>query len=160
MSFRQYSYKQKKWVGPACAIFFGACAWTFLEKAREQPRGLIINHMIELSPSSAQVFHWTLFGFSMLFVVTGIAAFVLSFGKEKYITITAHSIRAPKNGFSDIEIEVPFADIKSMQLQEIQKQRFLHITHANGKLSIVQSLLPSKAAFEEICALITAKVQK
>lgn len=162
MSLNQkiYRYKQKWWLGPACAILFGLCAWMFWIKAHEPPRGLMIKHMIELSPGEAQVFHWALFAVSMLLVALGVLVFLTSFKSERYITISATSIRAPKSGISSLEVDVPFDSIKSLQLQEVQRQRFLHINHAGGKLSIVQSMLSSKAEFEEICALVSARVPR
>lgn len=157
---KTYPYKQKWWLGPACVVLFGLCAWMFWFKAHQPPRGLIINHMIELSPGGAQIFHWSLFAVSMLLVAMSVLVFIMSFKSERHITISATSIRAPKSGISNLEVDVPFGSIKSLQLQEVQRQRFLHIHHAGGKLSIVQSMLSSKAEFEEICALLSAKVPR
>lgn len=157
---KTYRYKQKWWIGPACIILFGLCSWMFWHKTHEPPRGLIINHMIELSPSSAQIFHWALFVVSLCLVALGLVVFLNSFKSARQITISATSIRAPKSGISNLEVDIPFDSIKSLQLQEVQRQRFLHIQHAGGKLSIVQSMLSSKAEFEEICARLSAQVTR
>jgi hypothetical protein len=55
-------------------------------------------------------------------------------------------------------VEIPFKNISSIQLQEIQRQRFLHINHPGGKLSIAQAMLPSKAEFDELCSTIAFHV--
>lgn len=157
MNFKRYPYKQKWWVGPACVVFFGLCAWMFWHKVRQAPRGLIINHAIELSPSSAQTFHWLLFCAALMFVALGLAVSALSFQQERYITLTSRALSAPKSGFSKVVIEVPFQSITSLQVQAVQRQRFLHIHHRAGKLSIAQSMLPSQADFEELCELVAAK---
>lgn len=157
MNFKRYPYKQKWWVGPACVVFFGLCAWMFWHKVHQAPRGLIINHAIELSPSSAQTFHWLLFCAALMFVALGLAVSALSFRQERYITLTSRALSAPKSGFSKVVIEVPFQSITSLQVQAVQRQRFLHIHHRAGKLSIAQSMLPSQADFEELCELVAAK---
>lgn len=95
---RTYPYKQKWWLGPACVVLFGLCAWMFWFKAHQPPRGLIINHLIELSPGGAQVLHWSLFAVSMLLAAMGVLVFIMSFKSERHITISATSIRAPKAG--------------------------------------------------------------
>jgi len=157
MKFKRYPYKQKWWAGPACAVFFGLCAWMFWHKAHQAPRGLIINHAIELSPSGAQAFHWLLFVAALVFVALGLMVTALSFQQARYITLTSRAVSAPKNGFSKVAVEVPFDSITSLQVQAVQRQRFLHIHHRAGKLSIAQSMLPSQADFEELCQLVAAK---
>lgn len=160
MDVKTYPYKQKMWIGPACTGFFGLCAWVFWQKSHQEPRGLIINHIIELSPGNALIFHWLLFFASMAFVVLGLMVSVMSLKKERHITLTSHSLQTPKSGISNTEVEILFRNITAIQLHEVQGQRFLQISHGTGKTSIAQSMLPTKAAFDEICAFVAAHVRK
>lgn len=159
MTLKKYPYRQKKWVGPACALFFGATAWVFWLKTQNTERGLIINRVIELSPGEAQVFYWVLLVASLIFVVLGGFIFAASFKQVRYITLTDEAVILPKNGFSKEDMQIPFLSIQALQVQEVQGQVFLNITHSGGKVSIVQSMLTSKADFSELSKAISVGAQ-
>jgi hypothetical protein len=160
MTLKRYPYRQKKWVGPACALFFGATAWVFWLKTRNTERGLVINRVIELSPGEAQFLYWVLLVISLTFVLLGGFIFAASFKQMRYITLTEEAICLPKNGFSKEDVHIPFSSIQALQLQEIQGQVFLNITHSGAKVSIVQSMLTSKAEFSELSKAISAGAQQ
>lgn len=157
-AIKQYSYTTKKLGMFISLIFMGAFTYFFWVKMKDPSYSLVIHHIIKLSPSNTQIFNF--FGFLLLFCMTIAGFFVILFRKERHLIITTNSIRLVKNGLSSIETEIPFSTIKSLQLHKIYTQRFLSIVHTNGKLTIVQSALPSKQAFEEICRILMANTYK
>jgi hypothetical protein len=157
MADTSFRYKQKIWLGPVTMIFFGFIANFFLKRAQNSTEGLTINNMIELSPDGAAYFHWAAFGFSALLVVLGMLVSILSLRRTSYVVLGADSIKAPKSALNSTIVEIPFSSITALKLQNVQKQIFLHIEHTGGKLVLVQSLLPSKADFDEICQYLAAR---
>jgi hypothetical protein len=158
MNTLSYEYKTKWWVGPAVILFFGSAAFFFMEKATHSYRGLVISRIIELSPRSAGYFYWLLFAFSMGLVVLGFLALAMSFRSARHVRLDEGMMIAPRNGLSNAEIAVPYKDITGLKIQEIQRQRFLHIEHRAGKLTLVQSQLPSRADFDEICSVLASRI--
>jgi len=121
-------------------------------------RGLIINGLIHLEPSGATIFYWCMAALSAVFVVVAVPAFFVGLLSSQHVILTSTEISAPKFGFSGKATVVKLSDIKSLSVQEIQKERFLNIQHANGNLSINASFLPDKAAFEELCSTLAERV--
>ncbi|MHA3061167.1 hypothetical protein ACX1N5_01640 [Acinetobacter sp. ANC 4636] len=155
-ALKQYSYKPKKWGLFIGLIIVSTFAYFYWVEMKEPSYSLVIYHIIKLSPSNTQIFN--LFAFILSFCMA-VAGFFVLFRKERHLILTANSIRLVKNGLSSIETEIPFSTIKSLQLQTIYTQRFLCIVHTNGKLTIVESALPSKQAFEEICRILMTKTR-
>jgi hypothetical protein len=160
MNERSFKYKQKIWLGPVAIVLFGYGANFFLERAQNPTGGLTINRIIELSPEAAGYFHWFGCGFSVLMVFGGFLTLLNSLRRTQYVVLGLDSIKAPRHTFSSTIVEIPFRSITAMKLQQVQKQLFLHIEHANGKLSLLQSSLPSKADFDEICQYLAERVRR
>ncbi len=57
MAFR---YRPSPKVMVLSGLFFGACAAVLGHKASTNTRGLMLNGIIELSPSGASTFYWVL----------------------------------------------------------------------------------------------------
>lgn len=126
--------------------------------ALNNDRGLILNRVIELSQQSATIFYWVITFAALVFVLAGLMILITSLTSNREIIITASSITAPKNGFSKLSITVNYVDITNINTQIVQKTKILNIVHRNGKLSIANSILPNKAAFEELVSQLQIKV--
>ena len=140
------------------SAFFGAIAFFMGREAMFNDRGLVINGLIHLGPSGATVFYWCIAAIGGAFVAIGIPALFVGLFSSRQVTLTATEISAPGFGFSRTATVVKLADIQHLSTQVVQKQRFLNVFHTNGKLTINESFLPSRAAFEELCAAIASRV--
>jgi hypothetical protein len=140
------------------SAFFGAIAFFMGREATLNDRGLVINGLIHLGPSGATIFYWCIAAIGAAFVAIGVPALLVGLFSSRRITLTATEISAPKFGFSRAATVVKLANIQHMRVQVVQKQRFLNLLHTNGKLTINESFLPSRAAFEELCAAIASRV--
>jgi hypothetical protein len=65
----------------------------------------------------------------------------------------------PASRWSRGEKTIAYRDIEALSQTAVNGQKFLYLKHPGGKYTITASLLPSKAAFTEICALLAARVQ-
>ena len=141
------------------AVFFGFCAFALGAQADGNNRGLSLRGLIDLEPAEATVFFWILCGLSI--------GFVLAFAVLAYRRLTVRqrlafgptTFLAPRSWWSGEEKEIAYRDIKGISRVEVMRARSLHITYEGGKFAIVDSMLPSKAAFEEVYDLLVTKVR-
>lgn len=156
---RAYDYKPKWTLIVCCALFFGLCAVVLGVKAAGNDRGLIINGIIELGPDGATIFYWVLCVCGVGFVA--ISAFLA------YHRVTFHqrlafgstAVILPRSRWSPEEKVIVYRDISALSTARIHGARFLYVTHPGGTSTIMASMLPSKAAFDEVCELLEAKVR-
>jgi histidinol phosphatase-like PHP family hydrolase len=63
-------------------------------------------------------------------------------------------------GLSREEKEIAYRDISELTEATISGQRFLYIMHPGGEFTIAASMLPSKAAFAEVCELLARRIRE
>lgn len=156
---REYDYKPKWTLIVLCALFFGLAAVVLGVKAASNDRGVIINGIIELDPDGATIFYWVLCVCGVGFVA--ISAFLA------YHRLTFHqrlafgpaAVILPRSRWSAEDKVIAYRDISALSTARIYGQRFLYVTHAGGPSTIMASMLPSKAAFDEVCELLEDKVR-
>jgi hypothetical protein len=156
---REYTYKPRWTLIVFCAVFFALVAVILGAKAHGNDRGVILNRVIKLSPSWATTFYWVLCACSIGFVA--IATF-LAYHRLIYrqrIAFGPTALLVPASRWSSAEQQIGYRNIHALSRVRVSGQRFLYVTHSGGQYAITALMLPSKAAFEEVCALLAAKVQ-
>ena len=151
-------YKPNKIIFIVAMAFFGICAGFMAYVAATNDRGLTLNRMFEMSTQEATIFYWVIASAASAFVVIGALALINSFLSKREIIISTSSITSPKSGFSKIDVTVNFTDITYMTIQTIQKTQILNIDHSDGRLSIPNTMLSSKQAFEELVSQLQSKM--
>ena len=155
MKSLDYPYKPNAWRMALAVLFFGACAVFMAHEAMTNDRGLILNGIIRFSTQGATVFYWCLAAVGGLFVCIGIPAFFVGIFSSHRLILSGSSISAPKYGFSREPTVVPLSSITGLGVQVVHRQRMLSIHHKAGKLTIMQSWLPSESAFNELLAALS-----
>lgn len=79
---------------------------------------------------------------------------------QQRLVIGPATLTVPAGRWSREEKEIAYRDILALNEWRISGQRLLYITHVGGKHTIAASMLPSKSAFEEMRALLTARVRE
>ncbi len=151
-------YKPNKILFILAIGFFGACAGFMGNIAITNDRGLVLNRIFEFSTQGASIFYWVITVIALAFVLVGIIALIKSFTSKREIIISDTSITSPKSGFSKLDITVNFSDVTDVTIQTVQKTKILNIDHLDGRLSIPNSMLPNKQAFEELVSHIQVKL--
>lgn len=159
MSEVRFPYKPKFVVLLLSISFFVGCSLILGNVALTNDRGLILNRMVEFSVGGATILYWWLAAASGLFVVIGAIALCFGLATKREVVFTKNGITSPKGGVSTKIISVKFSEITDVNIQSVQKQQFLNILHRGGKLTIPQSMLPNKQAFEELVSLVAARVE-
>lgn len=136
--------------------FFAACAAIMASAAIGNDRGLIIDGIIRLETRGATIFYWSVAGISAAFVPLFIAMLVVRLTIDARLTLSPTELSAPRSAFARENTVVRRADIAGVSLETVQKQRFLKVHHAGGTLTILNSCLPSDAAFDEVCEALRA----
>lgn len=55
-------------------------------------------------------------------------------------------------------INIKYSDIQKLEIRKVNRIRFLQITHAKGKASISDSMLPQKQHLDEIMQIVQSKM--
>lgn len=156
---REYLYRPRWWSLLFGIVLFSLSGITLAHLALTDNRKLIIDYFIELSPTGAAIFYWVLSGLSFVLVI-----FSATFGLHRVlhprtITLTADWISAPKRGAYGKDVIVKYGTIQDLSIITFKRQQYLQLTHPDGKLSVMASLLPSREAFGEICELVAERVR-
>ena len=105
------------------------------------------------------MFYWVLCACSVGFVA--IAAFLachrLIFHQR--IVFGPMALLVPASRWSSAEQRIGYRDIQALSRAQVSGQRFLYVIHSDGQYAITAFMLPSTAVFEEVGALLAAKVQ-
>jgi hypothetical protein len=141
------------------SLFFGVCAAFFVHSALTADRGVDINGIVELGVGGARVFYWVLAFLSACFVVVAIAAAVFYRGGTRAIVLDDDAIALPGPMWRPAPRRIAYADIVSLQRQDISGQTLLQIVHRGGKAGIARSLT-GDTAFDEIVAALQGRVRR
>jgi hypothetical protein len=143
---RQYEYKPR-WshvllVGGFCTLLATSAI------ARASPENLGVMYWIGLVVCLAGV------------VVSGVAAVDRLFFRRR-IAFTSTSLLLPKPWSFWQEEAIDYQAITGLDVSKVAEHgpRCLYLTHGGGRREIPEAMLPSRAAFEEVCALLTARVR-
>lgn len=157
MNELRFEYKPKVWLFLCIIVLFSGMAWFFVHEAWTNDRALTINHMITLSTFSATVLFWFFACFMVLLSIGSALVLIAGLKSSNEIVLNDTHITAPKRGVSAKTISLSFDEIIDVQIQVMQKQKFLNIFHPGGKLTIVRSMMPTKEDFDRLTKLIVER---
>ena len=120
-------------------LFFGAAGAVLAGKVAD-PRGLIINGLIELSPGGADIFYGVLVATAALMSGAALLLLIKSFGAKMHVSLDNHAVTGPKFYASAGTVRIDFKSISNVDLQRVQNSEFLKITARDGrKIRVGQS---------------------
>lgn len=109
-----------------------AGAMVFVKKLQD-PRGLLINRVIELDPASADMFWGALIVASLGLAVAAAIGFVRSFGERVYVTIDSHAISGPTSEYGMRTVRIEYRAIQYIKVTAMRDMETLAITAADGR---------------------------
>ncbi len=157
----EFPYRPRVLVMLFVVAFFGACTAIGLHAARTNDAGLILNGVIELSERGATNFWNGLAAVSLAFVAAGCAGIWVGLFGSQRLVVTESDLVVPKPySLGRPPERVALREIRGLALQDVQRERFLIVTHSAGQLTISRSLLPDAAAFDRIKDLLAERTQR
>jgi hypothetical protein len=141
----QYEYKSKWWhVLFAGGFFILVGAYT----------------IALASPQNSPVLFWTFLVLSLAGIAVAGAMAVERLFFRRRIAFTPTSLVLPKPGSFSREEAIDYQAITGLKVLNPGGRGlgYLFLTYEGGRRTISESSLPSTAAFQEICALLTARV--
>jgi len=156
---REYEYKPSWLIILLCGGMFGLAAVFFAARANSNDRGLIINHVVELSENGATIFYWVFCFLSFCFVAITIALIFHRLKFRQRIALTATGIIVPVSRWSADEKLIEYKNISALSESNVSGQTFLYLFHLDGKYIINRSMLPSKKLYREIIELLEQRVK-
>ena len=154
MEVIEYPYRPRLKGALLGMAFFGGSAAMWTHAAIGNDRGLIIQGLIHLETAGATRFYWGMTALSAVFVVGFVAMLVSSSTSQARLTLTASDLSVPRSAFARKNTVVRRGDILGLSVATVHKQRFLHVHHSGGELTLLASCLPSDGAFDEVCAAL------
>jgi hypothetical protein len=120
-------------------------------------RGLIVGHVLDFSTRSATLLYafFCLLGAATTALCCRIT--YLRFTTTQRLVLTELALQMPRARWSSALTTMNYAHIKSVKLRELNAKRYLDVRGDDGETcSIASAMLPSDAAFAEICQLLRA----
>src|SRR5438552_14648768 len=113
------------------------------------------------SPETSPVMYWIVLVVSFAGVAwSGVLAVDRLFFRRR-IAFTSTSLLLPKPWSFWQEEAINYQAITGLDVSKVAQHgpRCLYLTHGGGRREIPEAMLPSRAAFEEVCARLTARVR-
>ena len=123
------------------ALFFAGCAYFMYLKSQSNARGLILNHIVELSAADASLFYLALALASVTFVLMSVALLLLSLFARRFVEITPAHLSVPRGLFSLSNAIIPWESITGLRDIAMSGHHWLDVFHAGGKVRIAESML-------------------
>lgn len=105
-------------------VLFGACALVLAAKLGD-PRGLLINGLIELSPAGADVFFALVALGSLAMTVFAAIGLFRSFGEKVYVTSDDQAIAGPLSYNGTRLTRIGFGAIREVKVRRVRDQELL-----------------------------------
>lgn len=142
------------------ACFFGAAGLLFYVKLRD-PRGLLINHLIELDPQSADIFWAILMVASLAMAALAILGFVRSFGEKVFLSLDHHAISGPRNWNSNRLVRITYSTIIDAKFMRMRDQEMIVISSRDGrKIKVGQVHFRRSTEWPQFLALLDARMNR
>ena len=113
------------------------------------------------SPEDLPVMYWIVLVVSFAGVAwSGVLAVDRLFFRRR-VAFTSTSLLLPKPWSFSEEEAIDYQAITGLDVWKVAEHGYgcLYVTHGGGRREISEAMLPSRAAFEEVCALLTARVR-
>src|SRR5256885_2736351 len=113
------------------------------------------------SPENLGVLYWIVSVVSFAGVAwSGVLAVDRLFFRRR-VAFTSTSLLLPKPWSFSEEEAIDYQAITGLDVWKVAERGYgcLYVTHGGGRREISEAMLPSRAAFEEVCALLTARVR-
>jgi hypothetical protein len=142
---REYKYKPRWWAVLLLAGFYGGVAVVLgLKASSNDPDNIPVLY------GGACALAVGSFTLVVLRVVAGLLF-------RHRVALTQTHLILPRSPWSSEEVAIEYQAISGLSTSA--DKRYLDVTYPGGKRRIRALLLPSRAAFEEVCGLLTARVR-
>lgn len=141
------------------ALLCTAGAGFFYQMALNNDKGLTIDSLIRLGPSSATIVYWVLFGASVIGVAAAGLGVIASQLGDRFIVLEGRSISIPKGLWGKAVRTVAYTEITGLSLQSVRSQKWLILQSANP-IRINIGWLPSPESFQIFYGMLTDKIAK
>lgn len=152
-------YRPKSWIMLLSALFFALCCAVLVSQALNAEHRLSLFRLITLDPGQARIFYAIMAAVAAVLTTMGLAGLWRAFQSPNWVEITDSAIRAPRNGFSRTPTELALSDITDLERVSISGQEFLHIHHANGKLTLNRAMMDTKSTFETCISELVSRME-
>jgi hypothetical protein len=162
MRILRYRYKPKASTALLAILGSAGLAYLLANMAQTNKRGIILYHLISLSPDNATIFLWILAAFCAFFAVASAFGLWLSLMSSRELILTETELHAPPGTIMPGKSRVVrLSDIAQLKLLTTTRGgRYLYAWHPRGKVMINERLMPDAEAFEEFCSELANRARR
>lgn len=155
-----FTYKAKPAPVIGAILFFGLGGWFMNETAKTNQRGLIIEHLIHLSPEQATLFYHGIALLSLGFVL--LALFVIpQLFIHRELVLEHDAAILPVGFFSKRQQRIPLDSIHDVRITTVRKKyTFVTIYHDAGKTKINGSMLPNAGDIDLVLRWLAERIRR
>ena len=152
-----FDYKPR-WLSIVLGVaFFSVCTAVLMKKAATNENALNFNGILSFSQSGASFIYGVLAFGAACFVVIGLAVLVRSFDVPKQVVLGPRSVKGPKSGLKNTQIEITYREVVSHVRHWVGGQELVSIRGSGTKLVISKSMFLEKAGFAEFWDELTRR---
>ena len=140
------------------ALFAGLGAF-FVYKAQtwDPNTGMIINGVMELSPSQAPMLWWVFAGLSLaLFAFGALGLGHRLLNSDKQLELTDDHLQIPGTLFGSTK-QIPWAAIAELRLQDIRGTKLLTLRTADGTKAVIHNQFLTDEDFDTVVGEVTSR---
>lgn len=154
---KQYSYGLKPAPASLGFIVFGGFAVFMMITALQNRGRLVIDGVIELSPSGATSFYWLVALFCAGLAAFAAVQFFAALRPPGALVLAKDEIRVPRLGLFP-ESNIPLASITGLSLEKVRGQPFVLIRHREGKREIKRLFFSDPVHFDDFARLLASRL--
>ncbi len=156
---REYRYRHRLYFLWSATTFFGLMSGLAVYFALTNSDPVYLQGVLEFPAALANIGSWfagalfaCLFAWGLVFVIQALT-------RRQRIALTSSALLVPKGFWSSGDQAIPYHDIVELVPHtEPDRSLALIVRHRQGKFPISESLLPSKAAFQELWGALAGRV--
>ena len=156
---REYRYRLALsflWTAP---VFFGLMSGFAVDFALTNSTPVYLQGVLEIPAVLANIGAWVVGALFACLFAGGLVFVAQALTRRQRIALTPTALLVPKGFWSSADQAIPYRDIVELATHvEPNRSQTLIVRHRQGKFPISESLLPSKADFQELWSALAGRV--
>ncbi|MFL9883262.1 hypothetical protein PQR66_09515 [Paraburkholderia agricolaris] len=152
IAIKEYRYRPNYLYAAIAVAMFLLMALFMFSVAVDNDSGLIIDSLIELSPSGATSFYEIVALGALGGAIAGCYVVYLSLTGRRVITLSPTELAYPSSAYAREISTIPLSSVVRVSLRKVSWRKYFHVQHRLGEVRLSRLLFESEAAFDDFQA--------
>jgi hypothetical protein len=160
IDIKEYRYRPNYlYAAISIAIFLLMAAFMF-SVAVDNDRGLIIDSLIELSPSGATSFYEIVALGALGSAIAACYVVYLSLTGRRVITLSPAELIYPASAYACEITTIPLTSVVKVSLRQVSWRKYVHIQHNLGEVRLSRLFFESEAVFDDFLTSFSDRLSR